>query len=187
MESNIYEFSFGPKRPKLQKALAIIFNVFSIIDFVLIFLCVFMLWLEIALVFLIQMIIAMLLRNCFYIFYDYNFIDGDFRIFKLVNNKYRKKVAIFDNKNIISVGKVGGETFNEYYRDGVTRRKYAKSRNDLNENDIVVLVQIEGKQTLLILKNDVKYTTYLVRYAGVKKLDNDFVNYIKEGGLLLDE
>ncbi len=183
MESNIYEFSLAPKKAKLQKALAITFNVISYVYFALIFLCVFMWWFEIALVFLVQMIISMLIRNCFYIFYDYTYVDGDFRIFKLVNNKYRKRVAIFDYRNIVSIGKVGGETFNTFYRDGVTRRKYAKNRFNITENDIVVLLNHGDKQTLLFLSNDVKYTSYLVKSATVKKLDKDFIEYIKQGGL----
>ncbi len=187
MESNIYEFSLEPKKPKFQKVMAITLNALSILYLILIFLCIALWWFEIALIFLIQMILAMLIRNCFYNFYDYTYVDGDFRIFKLVNNKYRKRVAIFDYRNIISVGKMGGETFNNCYKDGVTHRKYAKNRFNAKESDIVVLIQKADKQILLILECDLKYTSYLIKQAGVKKLDKDFITYIKEGGLNFDE
>ncbi|MBQ9782140.1 MAG: hypothetical protein IJW26_03050 [Clostridia bacterium] len=185
MESSIYEFSLQPKNPKLQKALTIIFDVLSILQIVFIFfLLYYFLFIELALVCLFSMLIFMLLRNCFYNFYDYTYVDGDFRIFKLVNNKYRKNIAIFDGRNIISVGKVGGETFNKYYKDNLTKRKFAKNRFKMSDNDIVVLLRQADKNLLLILENDSNYTSYLVRKAGYAKLDKDFIAYIKEGGLV---
>ena len=187
MESNIYEFSLQPQKLKLQKTLAIVFNVLSIIYLVLVVFFVALWWFEIALMFFINMILAMLLRNCFYIFYDYTYVDGDFRIFKLVNNKYRKKVEIFDSRNVISIGKIGGETYNNCNKDGVTRKKYAKNRFKLKQTDIVVLLQKQDKQILLILEHDIKYTSYLIKKAGVKKLDKDLIAYIKEGGLQINE
>ena len=185
MESSIYEFSLQPKKPKLQKAFTIIFEVLSILQIVFIFIFIYyFLFLEMALFCLISMLIFMLLRNCFYNFYDYTYVDGDFRIFKLVNNKYRKKIAIFDKRNIISIGKVGGETFNKYYKDNATKRKFAKNRFNLKESDIVVLLRQADKNLLLILENDKEYTSYLIRSAGYAKIDKDFATYVKEGGLL---
>ncbi len=187
MENNFYEFSLQPKNLKFQKFLAILFDVLSIVQMLLLlFIIIFYFVIELTSVMLgilATMVIFMLIRNCFYNFYDYNFYDGEFKFIKLVNNKYRKKVAIFNNKEVISVGKVNGETFKKYFRDGTTRRLYAKNRFDLTDNDIVILFLQNNKYNLIILENDENFTSYVIRSVGVKKLDNDFISYVKEGGL----
>ncbi len=187
MESSIYEFSLQPNKPKLQKFLYITFEILSLIQMVILLVNIIVFFVVETVVWLLgvfsAMITFMLLRNCFYNFYDYSYVDGEVRISKLVNNKYRKKVVRFNCRNVVSIGKVNGETYNNHNRDNVTRKIYAKSRFSVTDKDIVVLFEQDSRLYLLIMANDETFTSLMIKSAGVKKLDKDYIAYLKEGGV----
>ena len=125
-------------------------------------------------------IIVTILRNKFYNFYDYNFVDGSFRILKVVNNKYRRMVAVFDKSAVQGIGLINGETYNGCIKNSSVKKLYGFNKRDKDDSEIVVLLNINNASILLFLKYNEKFISYLLRSVGVAKFDKSFIEMLKK-------
>ena len=56
---------------------------------------------------------------------DCIFVSGSTRIVKVVNYKRRKRMLVFEAKEVEQVGKIGSETFEKWYSSPGIKKLYA--------------------------------------------------------------
>lgn len=182
--SSLYEYSVPPKNQTFQKTMMIMLKTFRYLNvaaFVLFF--IFALFVNTYFIILagITAVAAIVLffgGRLFYNFYDISYVGGSIRIIKVINNAYRRLAVTFETKDILSVGKIFGETFDKYSKDKSVKRIYA-SASRLTECDFCVLCHTKFGQTLIFMQYDEKFIGYLLRGAGIKVFDKDFIGYLR--------
>ena len=119
-------------------------------------------------------------RNKYYNFFDYNYVDNSFRILKVVNNKYRRMVAVFDKSAVHGIGLINGETHNNSIKNSNVKKLYGFNKRDKDDSEIVVLLNINGSNVLLFLKYNEKFISYMLRSVGIAKFDKSFIEMLKK-------
>ena len=185
MNNNMYEFSVPPVNEKFQKMCYNLISVFMVIDIILGVLAFFMglYFIDLFILAIMLAVIAVVLffvRKKFYNFYDYIFIDGSIRIIRVVNNVKRKKVLVFDVKDIKSIGMLGGSTHEKFNTNKEVKKLYGMGKGELLEGDYVFNVYIDGTNYLLFLRQNETFLRYIVKMIGITKFDKDFIEKIKK-------
>lgn len=185
MENNsLYEYSVAPKNPKLQKTMYLTLKIFRYLNItacIFFFILAFLYntyYVILAAITAVAAIVLFFGGRLFYNYFDINYVGGSIRITKVINNAYRRVAATFDTKDILAVGKIFGETFEKYSKDKSIKRIYA-SANRLTESDFCILCYTKFGQTLIYLQYDEKFISYLMRGAGVKVFDKDYIEYLR--------
>ena len=182
--SSLYEYSVGPKNQTFQKTVMIILktlrylNVAGCIFFAILAFAYNTYFIILAAICAVAIIVLFFGGRLFYNFYDIYYVGGSIRVTKVINNAYRRVAATFDTKDVLAVGKIFGETFEKYSKDKSVKRIYA-SPNRLTESDFCILCYTKFGQSLVYLQYDEKFIGYLLRGAGVKVFDKDFIEYLR--------
>ncbi len=183
--SSLYECSIAPKNEKKERILYLISKTVKIICLVLsaiigilafnfstplFILCA---------IFLINAIVWGVLQSKVYAFYDYILVDDEIRLIKVINNKRRKVIVRFIDKNILKAGFVSSSEFESLYENSEIKKVYAKSKI-LNENDFYFYINNNGEDKLVILTYNQQFLYFVLKKTSRKILDSEFVkNYEK--------
>ena len=184
MNYNLYEFSKGPEKLKFHKTMYAIFSTLKYVNLAIIIIALIIAFsinntgYFIAVLFLLSYILSWYVAKLFYNYYDYSFVEGSIRVIKVEHNKTRRLVVNFDAKNIISYGKVFGETFEKYNKNKTVKKYYACVDN-ATDNDLCIAFSNNGVDNLLIMPYDEGFLSVLIRYTGNRKLDKDFLESLK--------
>ena len=182
--SSLYEYSVAPNNQTFQKTMMITLKAFRYLNIAA---CIFFLILAfgyntyfviLAGITAVAAIVLFFGGRLFYNFYDISYVSGSVRIIKVINNAYRRLAVTFDTKDILAVGKIFGEPFDKYSKDKSVKRIYA-SASRLTENDFCVLCYTKFGTTIVYMQYDEKFISYLLRGAGVKVFDKDFIEYLR--------
>lgn len=111
------------------------------------------------------------LYNC----YDFIFVSGDVRIVKVVNTRKRKKMIVFDSKNVFQVGRFGSETYNKIKNTPNIKTVYAPTnKREYEIPKYYVAVAMDGVKYLVVLECTEKFLRYVLQYSGKTVLEKEF-------------
>ncbi len=183
--SSLYECSIAPKNEKKEYNLYIILKIVKIIcllgGFATAFLA-FYLYTPIFIVsaiFFINAIVWGILQTKVYAFYDYIIVDDEIRFVKVINNKRRKILIKFLDKNILKAGFVSSAEFENLYANKDIKKLYAKSKL-INSGDFYFYINHNGENKLVILTYNQQFLYYVLKKTTKKILDSEFTkNYEK--------
>lgn len=116
------------------------------------------------------------LRKKFYNCYDFIFISGEVRIIKVINTKKRKRILIFDSKDVIQVGRYGSESFEKLAKSPDMKRLYVPSNKTEYEGKpkYYIGVYVDGVKYLLVLECTEKLLKHILQFAGKPVLEKEF-------------
>lgn len=173
MKEVLYEESFNPTNLRFQK---IIYVVYAVFFWIFVALDVF------AALFLspVVFVLSLLSTVCFWIarkkiYYcvDLIFVSGQTRIIKVINYRFRRKILIFDAKDVVAVGKIGSRTFERIASTPKIKKVYA-TPNKYIENGFYVNVKKDDANYLVMLECKEEYLVNLVGFAGRKIIEKDY-------------
>lgn len=111
------------------------------------------------------------LYNC----YDYIFVTGDVRIIKVVNTKKRKKILIFDSKNVFQVGRYESETFEKHKAAPGTKVIYAPTNKyEADKPKYYIGTVVDGVKYLVVIECTEKFLYYVLQFSGKHVLEKEF-------------
>lgn len=182
MREEFYETSVGPERERQEKMLYSALTVFFAI-LVVVFVITLCIWsftgdtgfVVIMAMTLIFGVVTSLFKRRLYLFYDYTYISGEVRIIKVLNGKTRRRVAVFDVKDVFQLGKVGSNSFNEVCSKREIKKIIA-TPNGINATNQLyyIYVNIDGNQSVIILECDEKLLSYIVSTRGKSIIEKDY-------------
>ena len=179
MNEVLYEESAEPRNIKIQKAFFIIYTVLGWISLVG---AVFFLLISGANILSSLPIIGLFALSCFLFFFfrtkiyycvDCIFVSGSTRIIKVINYKRRKKMIIFDAKDVEQVGRIGSETFERWLNTPGIKKLYA-TPNKYIEDGFYVVVNIGGVKHLVMMECKETYLVNLIGYTGKSVIEKDY-------------
>ena len=181
----LYEISIPPLNEKKDRILYTIFNVIFIF-FVLITICLLFLLLTslniilfmFTIINVLLALVFMVIKNKYNCFYDYNFIDGELRLDKVIKNKIRRRILTIQSKNIEELGICCGDKFNNYLKNSSYKNIYAVHKNRL-DNSFYIVTNLNGNKNLVILFLDKNLIYSLLKYIDNKVLTKEFIDKIK--------
>ncbi len=183
--SSLFECSIAPKNEKIERNLYLISKTIKIISLVCgIIIGVLAFYFSTPLfvlcaIFLINAIIWGVLQSNVYAFYDYILVDDEIRFVKVINNKKRKVIIKFIDKDIIKAGFVSSADFEKLFTNKSIKKAYAKSKL-LNENDFYFHINNDTENKLVILTYNQQFLYYVLKKTSKKILDSEFIkNYEK--------
>ena len=130
MREVLYEESANPSNLKTQKIIYIVYSIFLwalIISSLFVFFVEFFITgFDFLLLFLVPpAILFWFIRSKIYYCVDLIFVSGSTRVVKVVNYKKRKKVIVFDSKEVLQVGKITSGSFEKIFRTPNIKKVYA--------------------------------------------------------------
>ena len=179
MNEVLYEESAQPKNLKTQKTIYVVYTIFMWISIVFaVFLaCIGGLFYVPLLILIIMSIASAVLfwfiRSKTYYCVDCIFVSGSTRIIKVINFKRRKKILIFEAKEVETVGKIGSETFERLYKTPGIKKIYATPNKYVEDGYYVYLTQ-NGIKYLVCLECKETYLQHLVAFAGRNVIEKDY-------------
>lgn len=179
MNEVLYEESAQPKNLKTQKTIYVVYTVFMWIAIAFaIVLAIMGGFMIVSLLILMIMSIASAVLFAFvrtktYYCVDCIFVSGSTRIIKVINFKRRKKILIFDAKEVETVGRIGSETFERLYKTPGVKKIYATPNKYVEDGFYVYLTQ-NGVKYLVFLECKETYLQHLVAYAGRTVIEKDY-------------
>lgn len=175
MNEVLYEESAEPKNYKTQKTIYVVYSVLMWVMFTLTLVLLFFLPLTIAFFIftLVSAIVFAFVRSKVYYCVDCIFVSGSTRIIKVVNFKRRKKMLVYEAKEVEQVGKIGSETFDKWYSLPNVKKLYATPNKYLDEGFYVVVNQ-NGVKYLVMLECKETYLQHLVAFTGKTVIEKDY-------------
>ena len=178
MREVLYEESANPDNLKLQK---VIYAIYSVVFWFLVIASCFVFFIEafitgfdLLLLFLVPPAVLFgFIRTKIYYCVDTIFVSGSTRVIKVVNYKRRKKVIIFDAKEVIQVGKITSESFLKILATPNLKKVYATPNKYLDEGFYVYLNQ-NGQSYVVILECKETYLLHLVSFTGRQVIEKDY-------------
>lgn len=152
------------------------FHIFMLYDFSKGELVLNILFAVFPLVFLIgAAILINILKNKFYADFDYAIVSGSIRFSKIIKNKKRKFIAIFDAKDIDHMGKIGSKTFMNYMKMSDVKKIVLTSNRVPNEgcDFYYIAVVVKGVRTLFVLECTKHLLYVILQYSRKGILDED--------------
>lgn len=177
MREVYYEESANPSNLKLQKILFIIYTILMWVSIgASIFIVYVMLFVGFDLTIILSVGSAILfgiIKTKFYYCVDLIYVSGSTRIIKVQNYKKRKKLIIFEAREVIQVGKITSESFEKVKAIPNIKVIYATPNKDIEEGFYVQVLQ-NGQQHLVILECKETYLQYLVAETGRQVIEKDY-------------
>ena len=178
MREVLYEESANPSNFKMQKAIYVLYSVlfWSLLVFTcfVFFVEAFISGFDFLLLFLIPpTFLFWFVRSKIYYCVDLIFVNGSTRVVKVINFKRRKKVIIFESKEVIQVGKITSDSFEKVLATPNVKRLYATPNKYITEGFYVFLTQ-NGQQYVVILECKETYLLHLVNFAGRQVVEKDY-------------
>lgn len=115
-------------------------------------------------------------KNKMYVDYDYTFVTGSVRIFKVINKIKRKKVIVFETSNIIKMGKYGSDSYIQLEKMPNQKKLILTNNTTPSENkDFYYLyVNADVGKRLLIFDCTEFFMATVLRYSNKTILEKDF-------------
>ena len=179
MNEVLYEECAQPKNLKTQKTIYVVYTVFmwAAIAFAILLACIGgFIYSPLLILMLMSVASAVLfwfIRTKTYYCVDCIFVSGSTRIIKVINFKRRKKILIYDAKEVETVGKIGSETFERLYQTPGIKKVYATPNKYIEDGYYVYLTQ-NGVKYLVFLECKETYLQHLVAYAGRTVIEKDY-------------
>lgn len=175
MKETLYEESFNPTSLGLQKTVFVIYTVLlwiiGILDGIILF---FFTTDWLSLIFLTGSFVGLwLLRQKIYYCVDLVFVSGQTRVIKVVHYKRRRKMLIFDYKDVLQVGRLGSEAYNKICLEPKIKKLYATPNKYISDGFYVYLTQ-DGVNYLVCMECKEEYLVNLVNFAGRKIIEKDY-------------
>ena len=101
------------------------------------------------------------------------FVSGSTRVVKVINYKKRKKIIIFEAKDVIQVGKITSESFAKVYATPNIKKLYATPNRYL-ENGFYVYLKQDGQDYVVIFECKETYLQHLVAFTGRQVIEKDY-------------
>lgn len=116
------------------------------------------------------------IKDKFYVDYDYTFITGSIRFSKVIKNVKRKKVLVFDVKNIEKIGKIDSSSYAKYSAMPEKKRVILTSNIEPAEGKdfYYMVVNAESQKYLFILECTETFLTNIYRFTGKIVFDDEF-------------
>ncbi len=116
-----------------------------------------------------------LIKGKFYNCYDYIFVTGDVRIIKVVNTKRRKKVVVFDCKNVYGVGRYESETYEKIKNSPDVKVLFVPTNKYVIEKPkYYIATVVDGVKYLLVLECTEKFLSYVLSFSSKQVLEKEF-------------
>lgn len=118
-------------------------------------------------------------KKRFYVDYDYILVSGSIRFSKVIKNKKRIFISIFDCKNIDCIGKFGSRTFLKYVQMQDIK-KLVLSSNEIptpGTDFFYLVVSANSVRTLYILECSEKFIKAILQYSRRGVLEEDYKWY----------
>ena len=178
MNEVLYEESAQPKNLKAQKTFYVIYSVLGWLAAVAaVFFLIFSLGnlyaLPLIALFAISSFLFFFFRTKIYYCVDCIFVSGSTRIIKVINYKRRKRILVFEAKEVEQVGKIGSETFEKWYSSPGVKKIYA-TPNKYLENGYYVVATVNGARYLVIFECKEEYLVNLVNFTGKSVIEKDY-------------
>ena len=125
-------------------------------------------------------IVLNVFKKRFYIDYDYTIVTGSIRFSKVIKNKKRVFISIFDARDIDTIGKLGSNTFMKYMQM-VEVKKMILTSNRVPSDGMdfyYFAVASKGVRTLYVLECSKKFIQIVLQYSRRGILDEDMKNDI---------
>ena len=108
-----------------------------------------------------------------YLTFDYPFVSGDVIISKVSMNVKRFKVAKFDTKQIVRIGKYDSEVFNNYYNSPDIKTVILTKNNQPSPNKdfYYILASLTEGKRLFVLECSENFIKNILIYTGRKVLE----------------
>ena len=108
-----------------------------------------------------------------YLTFDYTFVSGDVIISKVSMNVKRFKVAKFDTKQIVRIGKYDSEVFNNYYNSPDIKTVILTKNNQPSPNRdfYYILASLTEGKRLFVLECSENFIKNILIYTGRKVLE----------------
>ena len=178
MNEVLYEESAQPKNLKAQKTFYVIYSVLGWLAaaaavFFLIFSLGNLYALPLIALLAISSFLFFFFRTKIYYCIDCIFVSGSTRIIKVINYKRRKRILVFEAKEVEQVGKIGSETFEKWYSSPGVKKIYA-TPNKYLENGYYVVAIVNGVRYLVMFECKEEYLVNLVNFTGKSVIEKDY-------------
>ena len=177
MREVYYEESANPSNLGLQKVLYILYTVLMWVSIgASVFILYIMLFFGFDLLIILTVgsaIIFGIVKTKLYYCVDLIFVSGSTRIIKVQNFKKRKKIIVFEAKEVVQVGKITSQSFQKVSEMPNIKKIYATPNKDIEEGFYVQVLQ-NGQQHLIILECKETYLQYLVAETGRQVIEKDY-------------
>ena len=178
MNEVLYEESAQPKNLKAQKTFYVIYSVLGWLAaaaavFFLIFSLGNLYALPLIALLAISSFLFFFFRTKIYYCIDCIFVSGSTRIIKVINYKRRKRILVFEAKEVEQVGKIGSETFEKWYSSPGVKKIYA-TPNKYLENGYYVVATVNGVRYLVMFECKEEYLVNLVNFTGKSVIEKDY-------------
>ncbi|MBQ7374266.1 MAG: hypothetical protein IJW64_06900 [Clostridia bacterium] len=178
MREVLYEESANPNNLKLQKVIYVIYSVLfwalTIFSCFVFFTEFFITDFDFLLVFLVPTaFLFWFIRSKIYYCVDTIFVSGSTRIVKVINYKRRKKIIIFEAKEVLQVGKITSDSFEKVLATPGVKKVYATPNKYIDEGFYVFLNQ-NGQHYVVILECKEDYLSHLVNFTGRQVIEKDY-------------
>lgn len=196
MNESFYEESVSTENNRKRKLLKTQFKVFFIVFLVVAVVCYiiaasqnsamsgeknkeamgfFIFYLVVAIMSTLMSVLFLILSMRMIFSYDYTYVSGSLSIAKIINNARRKKIADIDCRKILSIGRVGSDSFyTQQESAGISQtvKCYADKNND--ENHIYLLVNSNAGKTMYLLECSDSLVSCILNFTGNSVLAKDF-------------
>lgn len=181
--NNLYEYSVKPNNEKKESFKMKLFRILKYVTFILTVLTAWFaflwsnfLWV-LAGIFLLLGIVFAYLQSTYLNYYDFSYVEGEFKLVKVKNGLKRKLIVKTSGKFITKIGKVNGETYNRKVGDKSVKKIVATDK--VNCDDVVFLIENDEVNLLIITKYNEQFMAHVIKNVGVRQLDGDYVSYLR--------
>lgn len=110
--------------------------------------------------------------------YDYCFVEGDVTISKVMNESKRKFLIKFQAKNISQIGSLDGKLYNSCVKNKEFTKIIAIS-GEPKETDYCMIVNENENKYFIIASYDETFMNNILRFSGIRVLDQDYKDILK--------
>ncbi len=116
------------------------------------------------------------LKNRFNVNYDYSFVSGELRIAKVININKRKLVTCLQAEEIIQIGDVDNNAFENLRADPNTKTVFCTSNVEASEGKFFMYILInDNGRKLYVLECREELLMHIMRFAKRTTLESDYV------------
>ncbi len=108
--------------------------------------------------------------------YDYVFVSGELRIARVINTNKRKFVARLQPEDILQLGDVDSESFQELVTDSNVKHVYCTSNNYPTEGKFFMYILVhEDRKKLYVIECREEMLIHYLKFVKRTTLANDYV------------
>lgn len=117
-----------------------------------------------------------IIKNRFYVDYDYTFITGTIKIAKVIKNIKRKFLFKFDTKDIEKLGKYGSNTYKKYeIMAGIEKLTFTQNTTPAEGKDFYYLVAtVYAVKKLMIFECTETFMVNVLKFSNKSIVEEDF-------------